>query len=159
RLDGVRAGAAIGVLASVEETGPLALQTELTWVRKGGKGTLQGFEEPIAFDRESDYLPRPPLAAVRLPMLRPLRPVLLAGRVASDVGRCARQLRSVPAGRRPRPRPRRPGRLAGPAVSGALAGRERTAPGALAVTLGCERAAPSGLRRSVDWSWSAGGRP
>ncbi len=124
RLDGVRAGAAIGVLASVDVAGPLALQTELTWVRKGGKGTLQGFEEPIAFDLEIDYLQLPLLAAVRLPMLGPLRPVLLAG----------------------------------PAVSFELACRERTATGTLAVTLGCEPSAPSGLRRTVDWSWIAGGR-
>lgn len=82
-VDQRRVGPAIGGLVSLRVRGPLGLQLEVGWVRKGGRGALQGFEESLAVDLEIDYLQVPLLATLSLPALGPLRPVLRTGPTVS----------------------------------------------------------------------------
>lgn len=82
--DGHRTGPALGVVAGLPVgAGLFELQAELTWIRKGGEGTLQGFEEPLAVALAIDYLQLPLLARLTLPGFGALRPALLTGPAVS----------------------------------------------------------------------------
>lgn len=78
-LDSYRSGMTAGIQAGYGLSALLQLQAELTWVQKGAKGTLQGFEEPIQVSLSTDYLQLPLLVRLRLPTPGRVQPILLVG--------------------------------------------------------------------------------
>jgi hypothetical protein len=88
-FDSPRRGLVAGVLAGWRFGERLALQSEITWIRKGARGTLQGVEGAIPADLELNYVQIPLLLRLSLPTPLGVRPVLLAGGAMSLETHCS----------------------------------------------------------------------
>lgn len=83
-----RSGPVLGVSVEREVAEHIQVESGVTWIRKGGEGTAEGFEEPIRADHALDYLEIPLAFRASLPAGAALRPtILLGGSVAFEI-RC-----------------------------------------------------------------------
>lgn len=95
-VDGYRVGATFGVVAVVPLDERLALQSEVTWIPKGGSGTVDRYGDLQPVRLSIDYLQLPVLARWRLPDALGVRPFLFTGPAVSLEMRC--RVRTPPDG-------------------------------------------------------------
>lgn len=76
--DAHRTGVVLGALTGCRLTERVSLETEMTWIQKGGEGMVQGFEEPLGFALVDD-LQVPFLARLTLPGPGARAPTILTG--------------------------------------------------------------------------------
>jgi hypothetical protein len=82
----------IGLHAEYRIIPALSVETGLSWVPKGARGILQGFEEPITTDVRLDYLQVPALVRLTVPSGTFVRPSVIAGPALSVEARCEERL-------------------------------------------------------------------
>lgn len=88
-LESSRGGLVVGGLVRWRVHDRLTIQSEPAWVQKGARGSLVGFEEPIAVDLRLDYVEIPLLVRVSMATPIPLRPTVSAGGAVSFETGCS----------------------------------------------------------------------